>query len=391
MNVHHMPELADGRSLPPDPARSLVDRWKSWRDRKLMDPRFQRWAARFPLTRTIAARRASQLFDLCAGFVYSQVLFACVRLQLFDLLKSEPLDAATIARRINLEGDATLRLLEAATALELLERRGGDRFGLGELGAALLGNPGVTAMIRHHELLYADLADPVALLSGERKGTRLADYWAYATAARPESLSREAVSDYTDLMSASQPLVAQDVLDAYDFSRHVCLLDVGGGNGTFLSAVAERVPSLRLQLFDLPGVVEHARTYLAKHGIAERVSCVGGSFRSDALPVGADAVSLIRILHDHDDDVVMDLLAKVRRCLAPGGTVVIGEPLSGTSGAESMGDAYFGMYLHAMGSGRPRTAARLTEMLGAAGFEGIRQIPTARPLLVAVLTARRIG
>lgn len=356
-----------------------------------MDPRFQRWAARFPLTRRIAAGRASRLFDLCAGFVYSQVLFACVRLQLFDLLKIEPLDVSTIARRIDLERGPTLRLLEAATALELLERRGTDCFGLGELGAALLGNSGVTEMIRHHELLYADLADPVALLRGERKGTRLADYWAYATAARPESLSPEAVSDYTNLMSASQPLVAQDVLDAYDFSQHTCLLDVGGGNGTFLSAVAERIPSLRLMLFDLPGVIEHARSYLAKRGLVDRVVCVSGSFRSDGLPAGADAVSLIRILHDHDDDVVMDLLAKVRCSLSPNGTLVIGEPLGGTPGAESMGDAYFGMYLHAMGSGRPRTAVRLTEMLESAGFGSVRQVPTARPLLVAVLTARPNG
>ena len=45
---------------------------------------FQRFAASFALTRPIARRRAGALFDLCAGFVYSQILFACVRLKLFD-------------------------------------------------------------------------------------------------------------------------------------------------------------------------------------------------------------------------------------------------------------------------------------------------------------------
>ncbi len=54
-----------------------------------------------------------------------------------------------------------------------------------------------------------------------------------------------------------------------------------------------------------------------------------------------------------------------------------------------MGDAYFGLYLHAMGSGKPRTAARLTEMLRISGFEAVRQVPTARPLLAGVLTARK--
>jgi demethylspheroidene O-methyltransferase len=74
--------------------------------------------------------------------------------------------------------------------------------------------------------------------------------------------------------------------------------------------------------------------------------------------------------------------------LPAGGTVVISEPLAGTPGAAAMGDAYFGFYLQAMGSGRPRTAARLAEMLQTSGFEVVRQVPTARPLLAGVLTAR---
>ena len=60
--------------------RTLGDRWFGVRDFLLSSRRFQRFAAAFPLTRPIARRRAAALFDLCAGFVYSQVLVACVRL-----------------------------------------------------------------------------------------------------------------------------------------------------------------------------------------------------------------------------------------------------------------------------------------------------------------------
>ena len=87
--------------------------------------------------------------------------------------------------------------------------------------------------------------------------------------------------------------------------------------------------------------------------------------------------------------VNVDHVATVRQALPAGGTVVIGEPLAGVPGAAAMGDAYFGLYLHAMGSGRPRTAAQLTEMLLTSGFEAVRQVPTARPLLTGVLTARK--
>ena len=368
---------------------SLRDRWLGWRDRLLANPTFQWRAAAFPLTRGIAARRAGDLFDLCAGFVYSQVLLACVRLEVFHMLADGPRSVEWLANRTRLDVSAATCLLDAAVSLGLLERRGPGRYGLGQLGAALLGNPGVGAMIEHHELLYADLADPVALLRGEKPPGRLAGYWPYAGASRPESLTPGQVEDYTRLMSASQPLVAHDVIDAYPFASHRCLLDVGGGNGTFVAALADRARGLQLQLFDLPGVLEHARRHLASLGLADRVMCVGGSFLSDPLPVGADIVSLVRVLHDHDDAAAQAILRACAAALPDGGTIVVGEPLAGTPGAEAMGDAYFGFYLRAMGSGRPRTARQVGELLRVAGFTSVQEIRTARPMLVGVVTARR--
>jgi demethylspheroidene O-methyltransferase len=67
---------------------------------------------------------------------------------------------------------------------------------------------------------------------------------------------------------------------------------------------------------------------------------------------------------------------------------VIGEPFANAPGAAPMGDAYFGLYLHAMGSGRPRSASQLAAMLQRAGYVAIREVATARPLLTGVLTAR---
>ena len=63
-------------------------------------------------------------------------------------------------------------------------------------------------------------------------------------------------------MAASQPLVAADVLAAYRLDRHRCLLDLGGGDGTFLVAAAAAAPGLKLMLFDLPAVAERARRVL---------------------------------------------------------------------------------------------------------------------------------
>ena len=189
-------------------------------------------------------------------------------------------------------------------------------------------------------------------------------------------------------MSASQSLVAEEIIDAYPLRGHRCLLDVGGGDGTFLAAVGARVPQLQLMLFDLPAVAARARARLDAAGLGPRATVYPGSFLRDELPRGADVVSLVRVVHDHDDATVRTQLAAVQRCLPRGGTLLIAEPMAGFRGAEAMADAYFGIYLWAMGQGRARTVAELTQLLAAAGFVGIRAVPTRLPLQTSLLLAR---
>jgi demethylspheroidene O-methyltransferase len=277
-------------------------------------------------------------------------------------------------------------LLDAACALKLVQTRSRGRYGLGSLGAALRGNPGVIAMIAHHDMLYGDLADPIALLRGRRDGA-LARYWPYATGAAP--LTAEAVGPYTALMAASQPMISEQVLTAYDFVSHRHLLDVGGGDGSFLRAVLARNPALQGSLFDLPPVAEAARARFEATGFGSRAHAVGGSFLGDPLPQGADIISLIRIIHDHDDPHVMTLLRAVHHALPNDGTLLIAEPISGAPGSEAVADAYFAFYLLAMGSGRPRSFPQISTMLADAGFTQIALKRTAMPMLTSVIVAKK--
>jgi demethylspheroidene O-methyltransferase len=270
-----------------------------------------------------------------------------------------------------------------------VDKRGGERYGLGELGAAVAGNAAIAAMVEHHIAFYADLQDPVALLEGQRPHTALATYWPYAAAARPGALGSESVAAYSSLMSTSQSLIAGEVLAAYDFSRHRCLLDVGGGEGAFLTAVAANHAQLRLVLFDLPSVADIARVRFAASGLERRATAIGGDFLADPLPDGADVISLVRVIHDHDEARALTILRAANRALPAGGTLLLAEPMSGTPGAEPMGDAYFGFYLLAMGRGRPRSPAELAEMLRTAGFVQVNQVATRIPLQTGLVVARK--
>jgi demethylspheroidene O-methyltransferase len=367
-----------------------IDRWRDWRNRTVARPGFQRWAAAFPLTRPIARRHAGELFDLVAGFVYSQVLLACVRLDLFERLAAGPLPLDELATRLGLGSEGAERLVAAAAALELVERRPGGVVALGRLGAPLVGNRAVTSMVEHHATLYTDLADPVALLKRQGRPA-MAGYWPYAVSEgepSPAALSPERVAEYSALMSASQPLVTREVIDAYRFGRHRVMLDVGAGEGSFVTAVAAQAPALQFMLFDLPAVAERARQRLGDAGLSERVRTFGGDFFADELPRGADLVTLVRVCFDHPDQRVLSLLKAVRRALPDDGTLLLAEPMSEVPGAEAMGDAYFGFYLLAMGRGRSRSAAHLTRLLVEAGFASVRQVPTRMPLQTGLLVAR---
>jgi len=371
---------------PRAPARSLSDFMYDLRDRLLTSPGMQRWLSRFPLTRGFARRKERELFAIVTGFVSTQVLTAGCRLGLFNLLRAEgPLGIGDIATRLKLEREPAARLVDAAVSLGLLSLRSGERFGLGDLGTVIATTPAFNDIVAHNAIFYRDIADPVRILQGDLSDAVLARFWAYAHDANPANLTPEAVADYTRFMAASQALIAEETLNSYPLARHTALLDVGGGDGTFLVAAGRRYPHLALSLFDLPAVCDVAREKIHAAGMAARTRIAPGSFHTDALPSGCDLAVLNRVLLDHDDATVLALLRAVRAALPPGGHLLVAETLAG----QPAGDAYFGFYLMTMGRGRPRSYAAMRELLVAAAYTDVRQVPTARATLTNLVLAVR--
>lgn len=365
---------------------NLRVRWIKWRNGIVGNPAFHRFAAGFPLTRPIARRRARAIFDLVAGFTFSQILSACVELGLFDRLAGGPVAIESLAQEWAMPVAGADRLLRAAAAIGITEPIGDGRWALGADGAALRANGGVVEMIAHHRLLYADLADPVALLRRGGGGGALQRFWHYA--GDTGQGTPEEVAAYSRLMAASQPLVAADVIGSYNFSRHRRMLDIGGGEGRFVRSVAAAVPGLALAMFDLPAVATRAADALAREGLGDRIATHGGDFLAGPIPPGHDLITLIRVLHDHDDAPAAQLLRNIRAALPPGGRLVIAEPMAETKGAETIGDAYFGLYLWAMGSGRPRSASAIQAMLDSAGFRRSWGVTTPLPINVRMIVAQ---
>jgi len=362
---------------PAAPRAGLVNRLAASRG-------FQSWAARFALTRRLVRREGEAMFDLVAGFCHSQILLALVELDIPATLLAAPATAEALARRAAVPPERMRILLRGGIAIGLLRERRG-LYGLTRRGAALTGVPGLAGMIAHHRVLYRDLADPVAFFRGETE-TELAAFWPYVFGAGAAQ-DPETAQTYSRLMADSQVLVAEDTLAAVPLAGITRLMDVGGGTGAFLAAVAVRWPEVALSLFDLPAVVPAARARFDLAGLGDRLMIHPGSFRDDPLPAGADAISLVRVLYDHSDDTVRALLRAVHAALPPGGRLIVSEPMTGGADPQRAGDAYFALYCLAMRTGRARSAVEISELLRAAGFCAIATPRPARPFITSVVTA----
>jgi len=114
-----------------------------------------------------------------------------------------------------------------------------------------------------------------------------------------------------------------------------------------------------------------------------------GSFFHDTLPQGADLVTLVRVAHDHPDGAVLGIMKRIHQALPAGGTLLLAEPMAQEPGDKPLGDAYFHLYLLAMGAGRYRTPTELTVMLKESGFTRVDLIPNAMPIHTRLLVARK--
>lgn len=348
-----------------------------WQNNLIGNASFQRWASRFPLTRRMVCKDGEKLFDLVAGFVYSQTLFACVELDLLEKLKDGPKTASALALTCSISGKRMEILCNSAVSVGLLKRRKDGRYTIARLGAALIGVPGLMDMVRHHDILYRDLEDPVSLLRDE-SDTELAAFWPYVRGQTSGKPDVETTARYSELMAKSQALVAEETLRSVSFSGVSKLMDVGGGTGSFLRAVLDAHPNISPVLFDLPEVV----------AAVSDIECEGGSFLR-ILPKTADAISLIRVLYDHDDQTISTLLENVFDALPKNGRLIISEPMSGGAIPIRATDSYFAFYTMAMRTGQVRSQTEIADCLRQIGFADIETPLPKRAYVTSVVTARK--
>ena len=165
------------------------------------------------------------------------------------------------------------------------------------------------------------------------------------------------------------------MLDAYDFTGIGTMADIGGGNGSLLSAVLHQYPKMKGILFDLGHVVARAKERLRSEGLTDRCSIVEGSF-FDSVPKGADAYVLRHVIHDWTDEQSVRILKNVRNAIPAHGRILLVEfavPPGNEPGLGKDAD----MLMLIFPGGVERTEAEYSSLFEQAGFRLSKVTPTA--------------
>lgn len=348
--------------------------WAAKKTALYTNPSFQDLVSRLPLASRFSRKEGEAIFQLMTGFVDTQILLAFVRTGALAHLRHGPLTVMQLGQNIGLDSGKTRLLCRAGMALKLVDLDK-DTVRLARRGILVLGLPGIQELIDHHSILYDDLKDPVAFLTGQTEN-RLAAFWPYVFG-QPADIPDQEVARYSDLMTKSQFMVARDTLAAVRVPKHIRWLDVGGGSGAFIGHLLDKYPTVRPAVFDVNGTQNDQG----------RHEFIPGSFFEDDLPGGFDVISLIRVLYDHSDGTVKNLLAKVYTALPEGGRLVISEPMLGSPAPNRFGDTYFAIYTMAMNTGKTRSPKEITDLLREIGFSNIKTYPSRRPFVTTIIEA----
>jgi hypothetical protein len=313
----------------------------------------------------MAIENGEQLLAMMRGFQVSCVLAAGADLDVFNLLSAAPLSAAEVADRLRCDRRAMTILLDALSSIGMLVKSEG-RYAIAPRVAPLVVDSSplsVASMVRHQ----ANCLRRWARLPWVVQTGRPAD--AGASIRGPDADQQSFIGAMHDVSRA----VAEPLVREVNPGGFHCVLDVGGGSGTWTLAWLQTDPATRAILFDLPEVIPLASERLTDCGVAERVDLVSGDFYVDSLPRGADLVWMSAIIHQNSREENRALYRRVAEALESGSRLLIRDIVMEESRTAPPTGAIFAVnMLVATAGGGTYTLTEIRDDLHSAGFEDIQ-------------------
>ncbi|MGE5648078.1 MAG: methyltransferase [Acidobacteriota bacterium] len=332
------------------------------------------------------AEAAQQLIGIVSGFWLSRAVQVAVTLGIPDLIAARPKTAAELAAETSTDTGSLYRLLRALASFAVLREEDGHRFAPTALCGLLRKQiPGSLRSVAQMELGLMHYQAWGSLIDSVRTGDPAFNQvfgmgpWEYLEG------NPEMAAVFNDAMTNLTEAALSAIARVYDFTPYRKIVDIGGGRGRMLAGILAANAEARGVLFDRAPVVEDAHRALAGRPEAARIELAPGDF-FDSVPEGGDLYTLKMILHDWADPEAEQILANVRRAMAPNARVLILEhvlPEANTPGFAALMD----LNMLVMTGGRERRAAEFRALLSKAGLRLTEVYPTGS--LVSIVEAVR--
>lgn len=267
---------------------------------------------------------AIHLLDLIQSQRVTAIIYVAARLGIAELLRDGPRPLDHLVSATKSHPGALRRLMTALSTVGICAQTASESYSLTKLGSALDGSGDQSLRawaIFEGEMLSKSWSGMTETIM---TGQTAAQLQGFSNSFELMSRSPENISVFNAAMADLTRLVTPDVLDAFDFSQITHLMDVGGGSGELLGAVAKRYPQIRGTVFDLPRCKAKAQEHLEQIGVSDRVQFVAGNF-FESIPSFADGLVLKSVIHDWDDEHSSVILRNCHQALPRDGTLLLVE------------------------------------------------------------------
>jgi hypothetical protein len=313
---------------------------------------------------------ALRLFDLIQSHRVTAVIYVAARLGLAELLRDGPQAVGKLAKATGADERSLARLLTALSTIGICARNGEGGYALTEVGACLDG--AAEQSVKGWAILEAEMLSKSwsGMLESVMTGKTFAELQGVADSFELMGRTPGNVDKFNLAMTELTRIVTPDILRSYDFSGISHLMDVGGGSGELLGAIAQQNRKLRGTVFDLPRCAEAAGRHLRQIGVSDRIEFVAGDFFK-SVPAVADAIILKSIIHDWNDARSISILRNCHQSLPGGGKLLLVERLMPESPGVTNDDKAHAMSdLNMMRGpgGSERTKEQYRELFEQSGF-----------------------
>ncbi|HEY8374613.1 MAG TPA: methyltransferase [Pseudonocardiaceae bacterium] len=281
-------------------------------------------------TERIPATDPGALLGQAMAFQPAKLVLTGLELGLFRLLAEGPATTEQVREKLGLHQRGTDHFLRALAELGVLERDG-DTYRNSRATERFLvpgadgGNGGFLGGFLHvaDQVMYpawGRLAE--ALRTGEPQAATYSGTNMFDQLYGDENKRNDFVSMAED---ASRPLIPA-LVEAFDWSAHKSVLELGGCRGNVLAQVVRAHPHLDGTVLDLPQLEPAFDEHMVTLGMTGRVRFHAADFFADPLPE-ADVVMIGHCMVDWTDEQRRTLIGRAFHAVRPGGAFLIWDPI----------------------------------------------------------------